>query len=335
VFGEVTKLIELNDLKQMRITAIIVTYADRFNLLKQVIDSCLKTGISDIIIVDNDSHKKSKYNLKILSENHKDKIMVLWNATNLGSAKAYKQGLQEAKSRKNDNYIWLLDDDNNPRYEALGALKKYWKEKPNDVIALLSYRPDREQYRKAIFENDPDLVLGNKNSFYGFHLTNKFFKLFLKKRVSNNKKVVGEIAYAPYGGMFFHISITDSIGYPNEAYFLYSDDHDWSYRITKSNKKIHLVLKSVIDDIDTSWSLIDKQSTVFTRIKNAPSSRVYYNVRNRMLFEKNYLVNNKLSYKLNKLTFTIILFCFCFGKKNYKVFKKALDHANKNYLVKF
>jgi GT2 family glycosyltransferase len=319
----------------MEITVIIVTYADRFNLLKQVIGACFKSGISSIVVVDNDSHKNSKHQLKALLENHKDQITVIWNKSNLGSAKAYKQGLHEAKSLDRCNYIWLLDDDNKPKEKALETLKNYWIKKPKDVAALLSFRPDRKQYKQAILENNPNLVLGRKNSFSGFHLNQKFFNFFSQKALTDNKKFVGEIAYAPYGGMFFHKTIIDEIGYPNEDYFLYSDDHDWSYRITKANKKIYLVLKSVIEDIDTSWGLIDKKSTTFTKIKNAPSLRVYYNVRNRMLFEKNYLVSNNFSYMMNKFTFTLILFCFCFRSKNFKVFKKAVNDADNNNLAKF
>ena len=127
-----------------------------------------------------------------------------------------------------------------------------------NVVALLSFRPDREQYKQAILENNPNLVLGRKNSFSGFHLNQKISKFFSQKALLDKTKVIGEIAYAPYGGLFFHKTIVDEIGYPNEDYFLYSDDHDWSYRITMANKKIYLVSNSVIEDIDTSWGLINK-----------------------------------------------------------------------------
>jgi len=102
-----------------------------------------------------------------------------------------------------------------------------------------------------------------------------------------------------------------------------------------ANKKIYLVSNSVIEDIDTSWGLINKKSTIFTKIKKAPAIRVYYNVRNRMLFEKNYLVSNNVSYIINKFTFTFILFCFCFRSENFKVFKKAVNDADNNNLVRF
>ena len=79
----------------------------------------------------------------------------------------------------------------------------------------------------------------------------------------------------------------------------------------------------------------NKKNNTFIKIKKAPSLRVYYSVRNRMIFEKNNLIDNKLIYNLNKLVFTCLLFCFCFGNKNFKVFKKAVRHANTNNFMRF
>ena len=56
----------------------------------------------------------------------------------------------------------------------------------------------------------------------------------------------------PYGGLFFHRSIIDIIGLPDTNYFLYGDDFDFSYRITKKGGKIFLVTQSVIEDLEKS-----------------------------------------------------------------------------------
>ena len=319
----------------MNVISIIVTYSDRFNLLKEVLDSCLTSNVSRIIIVDNNSENNSKEKLRKFCRDHQQIITVIWNASNLGSAKAYKQGLQKASEIKDHDFIWLLDDDNKPRENALAVLKDFWKTRPKQVETLLSFRPDRNQYKEAVIKNDPNLVLGRKNSFLGFHLMDKISKLFVKEKTSNKAKSAGEIAYAPYGGMFFNKSILDEIGYPNEDYFLYSDDHDWSYRITKANKKIFLLLDSIVDDIDTSWAIKNKDSNAFSTMSKAPSFRLYYTVRNRMLFEKNNLIKNVFIYKFHQFLFTLILCCYSFNNKNFKVFSKAVKDAGKNNFVSF
>ena len=319
----------------MRVISVIVTYADRFNLLKQVLDSCLISGVSKIIIVDNNSDKNSKEKLHLFCKDHKGQITVIWNKSNLGSAKAYKQGLQKAHAIKDHDFIWMLDDDNKPRENALKILKDFWRVRPEKVETLLSFRPDRLQYKEAVIKNDPNLVLGRENSFLGFHLIEKISKRFVLGKVSNNEKSFGEIAYSPYGGMFFNKSILDEIGYPNADYFLYSDDHAWSYRITKANKKIYLLLDSVVDDIDTSWAIKDKKSNMFSKMSKAPSFRLYYTVRNRLLFEKKYLTTNLIIYKFNQFLFTATLFYYSFKSKNFKVFSRAVKDAEKNNFVSF
>jgi len=326
--------LKLGKQKTMHTTVIIVTYGDRFHLLKQVIESCFLENVSKIIVIDNNSEEKSKSKLRLLCESHKNKIKVIWNDANLGSAKAFKQGLIEVHKRKESAYVWLLDDDNKPKKNSLTILKDFWNIKPINVHALLSYRPDRSQYKQAIEEGNPKLVLAWKNSFNGFHLFEKLYKPFKRKKEKLNINL-GEIAYAPYGGMFFHVSILEDIGYPNEDYYLYSDDHDWSYRITNKGMKIFLLLDSVVDDIDKSWAIKDEKSSIFTKIKKAPSLRVYYTIRNRMVFEKKYLISNKLIYNFNRLLFTFILTVYAYKSVNYKVFLKAVKDAKNNNLVKF
>ena len=318
----------------MKITVVIVTYSERFSFLKEVLDSCLSLDINKIVIVDNNSCIDSKKKLKGYISKFNNKIYVIWNKTNLGSAKAYSQGLQMAK-KINSEYIWMLDDDNQPRANSLKVLIDFWKNKPKEVSALLSYRPDREQYKQAVIQKEPNIVLSTKNSFSGFHVKDKVLKIFKRKSQIFNDLREGEIAYAPYGGMFFQSSLLDIIGYPNEEFFLYSDDHDWSYRITERKMKIFLVLDSVVDDIDTSWAIKDKKSSVFKKIRNAPPLRIYYSIRNRMVFEKKYLITNKTVYCFNMILFVIILGIYAFNKKNYKVFLKAIDDANNNRFVKF
>ncbi|CAI8349362.1 MAG: Uncharacterised protein [Flavobacterium sp. SCGC AAA160-P02] len=316
----------------MQVTVIIVTYADRYYLLKEVLVSCLNLGVNDIIIVDNNSEKNSKEKIKKFLKDTQ-KVQVISNKQNVGSAKAYKQGLEKAY-KLNNEYIWLLDDDNKPRARALSLLLDFWNKKPKTVSALLSFRPDRVQFREAVFKENPNLVLSKKNSFSGFHLFEKISRIYTKEK-QNKEKLYGEIACAPYGGLFFHKSLLKEIGYPNEKFYLYSDDHEWTYRITKRNKKIYLVLDSIVDDIDTSWAIKDKKETIFSKIKKAPPFRVYYTIRNRTLFEKQYLVNNNFIYGLNKLLFTVLLFIYSSNTKNFKVFMRAVKNAENNNLEKY
>ena len=324
----------INSIQMLRTTAIIVTYSDRFHLLKQVIEACFGEGVSQIIIVDNNSQINSKAQLKVLEVKSKSRIIVLWNDENKGSASAFTQGLEFAYKCSKNEFIWLLDDDNKPSQGSLLKLHDYWQMKDKDVSCLLSFRPDREQYKKAVLSKDPDLVLSKHNSFYGFSVTEKLLKPFKKKKKLDVNIISGTVSYAPFGGMFFNISIIDYIGFPDTQFFLYSDDHDWSYRITKRKEKIVLLLDSVVEDIDTSWNVKEVKSNVFQTIKKGNPFRIYYTIRNRMIFEKRYLINNSLIYNFNRILFNTILFVYCGQSENFKIFLLSQKHAKSDTLGK-
>ena len=330
----------------MKTCAVIVTYGDRFHFLKQVIEACFKEGIDKIIVIDNAAVENSRKQLKKFEEN-KDKLKVIYLDKNTGSAGGYKRGLQEAYNCSECEFIWLLDDDNMPQKNSLKVLKEFWnnlnEENKEEKFALLSYRPDRVQYKEAIMTNNPNLVLGRKNSFLGFHVLDIPKKVIrvIKRKIGLSTFIEkpniksGKVAVAPYGGMFFHKNLIDNIGYPREEFFVYADDHEWSYRITKNNGAIYLVLDSKLKDIDTSFGLRGNRNTSFfyNMLNKSEESRLFFSIRNRIIFEKEFC-NNKFEYVINRCLVNFII-KFYVNKKNkklYLMYKKALKEGLKKRL---
>jgi GT2 family glycosyltransferase len=318
----------------LKVCAVIVTYGDRFHLLKQVMDACYKEGVSKIIVVDNNSSKNSKIELKKYENEHKDRLKVIYLDENTGSAGGFKRGLQEAYNDNECEFIWLLDDDNMPQKDSLKVLENFWnnlnQEDKNEKVALLSYRNNAVLHKKVIEQNNYSLLLGKQNSFLKLHfleIPKRIFNLIKKRFVNENKfynklsKDYGRLPLSPYGGMFFNKSIIDKIRYPNDKLFLYSDDYDWSYRITNDiDGKIYLIINSKISDLDESWMIGDKPTIIFKALLNRGSDfRVYYSIRNRIIFEKNYLEKNKFIYKINLFLFLFLLRLFV-NRNNLKRF---------------
>lgn len=317
-----------------KVSVVIVTYGNRYCFLEQVIDMLLSLKINKIVVVNNNSSNES-YNCLIKLENKlAKKLRVIHLSENTGSANGFKTGINYAVNMKASDFIWLLDDDNRPKEDALDILMEYWErltdENKNNKICLLSYRKGHTNIN-AIMNNNPGADLGRNNTFRAFHISSVFKNLFLKKKGIYNEKLNHKNSaitfVAPYGGMFFHKRLVDLIGLPDASYYLYSDDHEYSYRITKKGGSIIYLPASQIDDIDFSWHSKSKQVAVVRFAKSNDFVRLFYSIRNRVFFEKNELVTNWCVYIINMLIYSIAVFFISlvnFRLKNMKIYFKAV-----------
>lgn len=150
----------------MKVCAVIVTYGDRFRLLIQVVNACLREGVEKIIVVDNNSALSSLGKLRELKQKER-KLQVIYLDENKGSAGGYKIGLQEAYKCKDCEVIWLLDNDDEPQKEFLKLLKKFWNnlygESKEERVSLLSYRADGVVFIKRLLYTITNLLIGRKN----------------------------------------------------------------------------------------------------------------------------------------------------------------------------
>jgi GT2 family glycosyltransferase len=278
----------MTEMKTYDVCAVVVTYDNRFHMCKKVIDGCLRNNVKKIIIVDNGSNKICKKLLEELSLRLKNKLKIISLEKNLGSAGGYKRGLEVTYTCADCEFIWLLDDDTVPNNGALKSLINFYEKlripDKKRKIALLSYRkvkdPSRiDYYTEAIHKKDYSLLLGTKNSFWGFHIFKfykELFKIFKKSSKISKKYNYGVIPVAPYAGLFFNKLLIEEIGYPNEKLFVYYDDTEWTYRITQKGGKIYLIFDSVLNDIGPSWDIKNRSEDF----------RIYYGIRNRVYFEK-------------------------------------------------
>ena len=299
-------------------------------------------------MVDNNSEEESRNKLVEYEKVLNEKIKVLYLDDNYGSAGGFKRGLEMAYDDPECEFIWLLDDDNKPMEGSLKTLLDFYNslevEHKEEKIALLSYRFKKEKLaEEAIIRNKPEMILGSRNSFLGFHIKDihkkiyryfkRRFKLIDTDILRENYKKFGAVPVAPYGGLFFNKNIINRIGYPNEDFYLYADDHEWSYRITKTGGKIYLVLDSKIDDLELSWNFPkSNKDTSFAILSKGDPYRVYYGVRNRVFFEVNNLVDSKIIYWINILVYLLLVNLS--STKNTKLILKAIKDGYKGKLGK-
>ncbi len=153
---------------------VTVTYGERFHLLEQVINSAFEAGIEKAIIVNNASEPASHKALQALETRLAEKVTVIHFSENRGSAGGYKAGLEYADQCPNCEYLWLLDDDNRPKEEALAELcrsyKKLSDEKSRNELILLGLREEREPLRKRAQGEPLCKAFPLRSSFMGFHI---------------------------------------------------------------------------------------------------------------------------------------------------------------------
>ncbi len=299
----------------MTICCVTVTYGNRFHLLSRVVKELLDAAVNVIVIVDNGSAEESRRQLDNLQNQHPGIIQVIRFDKNEGSAKGFKTGIRAAVESGTD-FIWLLDDDNKPAHNALQELTGFWAtvETPRKeaLTALSAYRNDRPNYTEALLENDPAKILQPRNNFAGFHIKTLYLKLaariFSRRQQAAILPRAGRIKAAAYGGLFFHRKLVDTIGLPDESYFLYADDFAFTYPLSEKGGDIWLVTSSRIEDLESSFYIAPKKKMLSHSLFDAPrEANIYYAFRNSIYFSKTYLTTNKTVYTLNKYIFLALI----------------------------
>jgi len=298
--------------------AVTVTYGNRFHLLKQIIESALSECVAKVIVVDNNSEPQSKEQLQSYEkELGSDKIKVLYLDDNYGSAGGFKRGLEEAYSDEKSEYILVLDDDNlleKGSFEKLKALNIYL-ENLNSLFMLGFYRDMWNADRKAIENGWIKKYL--PNNFIGFNLLEALRYKFLKNITDENINLfpLQPAEITAMGGTFFHKSVLEKIGYPNEDFYLYADDHDFTYRFTKSGGKIFLCSELKLQDIDfTTVGIGGVEIGYFD--EEFSEFKMYYGVRNHTYLSKKFIENKILFYG------NMSVYLFLYLKKIFKTPKK-------------
>jgi len=318
----------------MNVCAVIVTYGDRFNFLKQVIQSCISNNVHKVVIVDNASYEESRLQLRRYAENNSEEIIVIHLPTNLGSAGGFKRGIEEAFKYRDCEYILLLDDDNVMFENCVNILlcnfRKFESLYGKDTLALSSYRINLDQLsNKAI----------KKGVFLGFQLEDlpgKFVGISKIRKImsisANDASI--ELDTAPWGGLFFHRQLIQKYGFPNEKFILYGDDTEFTYRITKNGGKILLIRDAKIMDIDEKMGGESLNTNILTYL-SASKSKIYYSVRNTAYFECHCKRDKSIKRKINKLIYILILriLSIIYNKKdNFNVINEAVKDGESGKL---
>src|SRR5262249_38660568 len=153
---------------------VTVTYGNRSSFLQKVVNGAFENGVDTVVIVDNGSAAESRKQIHLLEQLAEGRIIVVTLPENRGSAAGFKVGLEHVVTCSDCEYIWLLDDDNQPAEGALLELLKQHEQisrsTGSDALALVSLRENWELYSRAARGVRPNKLFPRKSSFLWFHL---------------------------------------------------------------------------------------------------------------------------------------------------------------------
>lgn len=290
---------------EIKVKVIIMTYVDRFDLLKKTVESLTDDCIKEILLVDNGC----SYDLAERAHEVFDKklfeILKIYKINNpLGTSKTVNFIFEQ--DHTTFTHLLMLDDDN----VLCGSLMdlKCKLMDSNNIINLIRY--DREPYATYIHKKKDLKILGN--AFMGFSIL-KFIRDSFKINKSKISKPAVETSYItshflPYGGTIIPTVVVKEVKV-NQEFVLYHDDIDFFYRCYKSGFNTLITSICSVVDIDKSWH--DVTSSLVGQASRKPIN-AFYAIRNKVYFERE-VSNSIFVFTINK-----IIWLTYFNLKYYK-----------------
>lgn len=228
--------------------AIIVTY-NRQKLLSECIDSLRKqTHCLDKILVVNNG---STDNTESWLQNQNDITFI--TQSNTGSAGGFSTGIKWAFENKY-TWMWCMDDDGYPKENALQNLLT--AAEGRDLTLLNCAVIDKENKKSFVWKTGEFKTLDDVNT-----------------------NIIEGIGH-PFNGTLIHRKIVERVGVPQSRYFLWGDETEYYYRITRKNKiPVCTIANSIHYHPSTAFSV--KQDWDYVS-----GWKMYFYVRNRFHIHK-------------------------------------------------
>ncbi|MEZ0343139.1 glycosyltransferase [Mycobacterium sp. pV006] len=284
------------------VCALIVTYGNRAHFCRQVAQRLAQIGVGRIIIVDNASDQPSRDALEEL-RCLLPQVVLIRNEENLGSSGGYRRAFETALT-SDDEYLFLLDDDNLPQTDCLThLLSAYHLLEADHPDGLLLYanrgstRPtDRLAFQTGFIKAYPP------NSFVTFVLWRRGLARLSRAEYVTGRYLVNfpvvRVHFGPYGGMFGRRKTFESAGSPRSDFYLYLDDHEYATRMDQKGIAQFLVEAARIDDLEVS------QTGTSLLSRDLSPMRLYYQIRNGSYLSQTF-IRSRRAYAFNKYSFFV------------------------------
>jgi len=302
------------------VTLLTVTYGSRWALLQQCIAAGFEQGAGHVIVLDNGSAQDIT---ALAAQAFGPRVTVHRLPRNAGSATGFAEVMRQALTLTQSHaqtalppWLLLMDDDNALAPGGLARLCQAYQQllprHGTSQLAVTAYRDRHVDQAKGI----PSLGMygGSGSAFIGFHVGDLPVKLLrrtpLGRAIERRLPIppLRQIFSAAYSGMLFHRDVLTRHGLPDARFLLYSDDIEFSSRLSRAGGAIYLVTDARIQEIEASWQHEKEHANAFASYLDGGSDfRIYYYFRNTAFYERHALGGLRWLRAINRLAFMAIL----------------------------
>ena len=181
-----------------------------------------------------------------------ERFVLIPEKQNKGFAYANNIAIRYVLSKKDADYIWILNNDTVIKADSLTKLLSCFSNAQTKIGFLGSKTMDYKN--RKVVQN----AGGRFNKYTGYSVLIGMGEHDDKKAI--RKKFV--VDYIVGASMFFHVSLIDKVGLMPEDYFLYYEDIDWSISAKKAGLTNITCMESVIyhkQGVSTKTKLLNKE----------------------------------------------------------------------------
>jgi GT2 family glycosyltransferase len=276
----------------MKIAAVIATY-NRKELLRECLQALLNQTRppNEIIVIDGNSSDGTDLMMKI----EFPQITYIRLKENMGASGHFYEGIKLAY-RKGYDWIWVMDDDAEPKTDTLKKLIKWSNLKDAIVLApvVINESMEIQKVHRGNISFDDNAI---------FSLIQK--PLTEEKYYSN---VPVEITFTSFVGPLISRKAILKAGLPRKEFFIYNDDVEYSMRLIKVGKIYLIPTAYILHKVKTRSNNLVEKKFFRKKIYFVPYYKLwrsYYGTRNIIYLRRIYSTN-----KFKFIISVLILWCY-------------------------
>jgi len=319
------------------VCAIVVTY-NRKDLLIECLEALKKQTrpIQGIYLIDNASTDgtpelllEKGYISELPPQNLEEpweKEFIIRNLTDIGDVKlhyvrmhentggagGFYEGVKRGYERGYD-WLWLMDDDAEPKEDALESLSIYFKN--SNIVGLAG----------SVLLPNRTIAINHRGKI---NLKNVFPLIQIPLQLQEYQKQTVEIDMASFVGLLVKRNAIEKIGFPKKDFYIHHDDVEYCIRL-RSIGKILLVPKSIIFHKEAAKTDGIERKFLGRKSIRRDLSKLwlsYYGKRNLVWLGRKYSENQVLFYyQMTKMLFREMLGIILYDDNKFKRIKFVLN----------